>query len=172
MQENLIKLLACIAYGIPRGFQHSTQCFKSGLEKIPISQGLVTLIHICGIIGPIARNSKPNAIIAALSARFGESTHISMISNSVTNLRSYTNSPIANIAGNSARSSADIVASNEECFMLFHNVLRVFHDVLLLVHDVLRCITIFYMCFMTFYHHVLRCITIFYMCFRTFYYVL
>ena len=34
--------------------------------------------------------------------RFGKSTHISMISNSVTHLRSYTNSAIADIAGNSA----------------------------------------------------------------------
>ena len=33
--------------------------------------------------------------------RFGKSTHISMISNSVTHLRSYTNSAIADIAGNS-----------------------------------------------------------------------
>ena len=35
-------------------------------------------------------------------SRFGKSTHISMISNSVTHLRSYTNSAIADIAGNSA----------------------------------------------------------------------
>ena len=35
-------------------------------------------------------------------ARFGKSTHISKISNSVTHLRSYTNSAIADIAGNSA----------------------------------------------------------------------
>ena len=36
------------------------------------------------------------------SGRFGKSTHISMISNSVTPLRSYTNSAIADIAVNSA----------------------------------------------------------------------
>ena len=104
--------------------------------------------------------------------RLGKSTHISMISNSVTHLQSYTNSAIADIAGNSApisrylRSiadastssadvsapSADIVASNDECFMMFHNVLRVFHDVLLVVDDVLRCITMFYMCSMMFYY--------------------
>ena len=96
--------------------------------------------------------------------RFGKSIHISMISNSVTHLRSYTNSAIADIAENSApispvtphdrrrllierrhrriewpprdcrakcrrlritAASADIVASNDECFMMFHNVLRV-----------------------------------------------
>ena len=113
--------------------------------------------------------------------RFGKSTHISMISNSVTHLRSYTNSAIADIAINSApispvtprdcrrlrieqrrlriqrlyrriewpprdrrrrcpkrrrlhmttssadvsASSANIVASNDGCFMMFHNVLSV-----------------------------------------------
>ena len=35
-------------------------------------------------------------------SRFAKSTHISMISNSVTHLRSYTNSAIADITGNSA----------------------------------------------------------------------
>ena len=39
-----------------------------------------------------------------------------------------------------------------ECFMMFHNVLRVFHNVLQVVHDVLRCIKMFYMCFMMFYY--------------------
>ena len=34
-----------------------------------------------------------------INTRFGKSTHISMISNSVTHLRSYVNSAIANIAG-------------------------------------------------------------------------
>ena len=62
------------------------------------------------------------------AGRFGKSTHIAMISNSVTHLRSYTNSAIADIAGNSApilpvtpldcradisASSADIVTSND-----------------------------------------------------------
>ena len=37
-----------------------------------------------------------------LEARFGKSSHISMISNSVTHLRSYTNSAIADIAVNSS----------------------------------------------------------------------
>ena len=119
------------------------------------------------------------------SHRFGKSTHISKISNSVTHLRSYTHSAIADIAGNSApispvtprdrrrrrakprrlcierrrlrikrryhhiewpprdrrrrcpkrrplhierrrsASSADIVALNDDCFMMFHNVLSV-----------------------------------------------
>ena len=37
-----------------------------------------------------------------------------------------------------------------ECFMMFHDVLRVFHDVLLVVHDVLLVV-----------HDVLWCITMF-----------
>ena len=90
--------------------------------------------------------------------RFGKSTHISMISNSVTHLRSYTNSAIADIVAlndlraiadvaapnadaDDSASSADIVASNDECFVMFYNVLRVFHDVLLVVHDVSQCFT-------------------------------
>ena len=40
--------------------------------------------------------------------RFGKSTHISIIRNSVTHLRSYTNSSIADIAGNSAPISLEI----------------------------------------------------------------
>ena len=95
--------------------------------------------------------------------RFGKSTHISMISNSVTHLRSYTNSAIA---GNSAPISPVTPCDRRhrsgerryyriewwvfECFMMFHNVLRLFY-VLLVVNDVLRCITMFYMCFMMFY---------------------
>ena len=95
-----------------------------------------------------------------------------MINNSVTHLRSYTNSAIADIAKNSAMISPvtprDRHAERRrlcikrryrriewlvfECFMMFHNVLRVFHDVLLLVHDVLQCITMFYMRFIMFYY--------------------
>ena len=73
-----------------------------------------------------------------------------MISNSVTHLQSYTNTAIAKnstpispvtlqlrpIADVSAL-SADIVALNDKCFIMFHIVLRVFHDVLL-------CLTMFY----------------------------
>ena len=41
-------------------------------------------------------------IMIFFGGRFGKSAHISMISNSVTHLRSYTNSAIADIAGNFA----------------------------------------------------------------------
>ena len=48
-------------------------------------------------------NSVPGRKIPEGSCdRFGKSTHISMISNSVTHLRGYTNSATADIAGNSA----------------------------------------------------------------------
>ena len=124
--------------------------------------------------------------------RFGKRTHISMISNSVTHLRSYINSAIAGnsmpisprdrraerrrlridlpsnadiVASNDLRaianvaapnadvstSSANIVASNNEYFMMFHNVLRVFHDVLLVVYDVSQCFTCVLLCLPMFY---------------------
>ena len=90
---------------------------NAGLEKIPISQGLVTLLHI----SDIARNSSPCTGIAAPSASMDASS--------------------ADVAA----SSADIVAFIGECFMMFHKVIQVFHDVfqvfhdvLLVIHDVLR----------------------------------
>ena len=102
--------------------------------------------------------------------RFGKSTHIFMISNSVTHLRSYTNSAIAE---NSApilpvsphdrrhlhieRRYRHIEWQVFECFMLFHNVLRVFHDVLLVVHDVLLVV-----------HDVSQCFTCVSWCFTMF----
>ena len=76
-----------------------------------------------------------------------------MISNSVTHLRSYTNSAIAD---NSALST-DIGASNDKCFMMFHNVLKVFHDVLLVAHDVLKVV-----------HNVSQCFTCISGCFTMF----
>ena len=51
-----------------------------------------------------------------------------------------------------SKPGADIVASNGECVVMFHNVLRVFHDVLLVVHNVSCCIAMFYKCFMMFYY--------------------
>ena len=119
-----------------------------------------------------------------------------MISNSVTHLRSYTNSAITDIAANSAPISpvtprdrraerqrlrikrrclpmipssadvsawsADIIALNDKCFMMFHNVLRVFRDVLLVVHDSgSRCFTMYHNVLQLF-HNVLLCLTMFY----------
>ena len=107
-----------------------------------------------------------------------------MISNSVTHLRSYTNSTIVDIAGNSAQTRCGehrclhierrhrhiewrvferfmIFRNVSECFMMFHNVLRVFHDVLLVVHDILLVVHEVLQCLMM-YHNVLLCLTTFY----------
>ena len=63
-----------------------------------------------------------------------------MISNSVTYLRSYTNTAIANIAENSAQLS--LVTPRDCCLHIERRYRRiewrVFHDVLLVVHDVLQ----------------------------------
>ena len=105
-----------------------------------------------------------------IRCRSGKSTHISMISNSVTHLQTaelhqHRNRrklrASANVsASNDVRAIADVTAPNADlstssadvsasnvCSMMFHDALRVFHDVLLVVHFVLRCITMFYMCF-------------------------
>ena len=121
-----------------------------------------------------------------VSTLFGKSTHISMISNSVTHLRSYANSAIADIAENSAPISPWTPRDRRhhsayrrhrrakrrrlrierryrriewwvfKCFVMFHNVLSVSWC----FTSGSRCITMFYMCF-----------TMFYMCFMMFYYV-
>ena len=87
--------------------------------------------------------------------RFGKSTHISMISNSVTHLQSYANSKITDVARNSAPILPETPRKCQcrhaelryrlaegrclcryhriewrvfKCFVMFHNVLIVFHD--------------------------------------------
>ena len=55
---------------------------------------------------------------------FGKSTHICMISNSVTHLRSYTNSAIADIAGNSAGMSPE-TPRERRCCRAKHRCLRI-----------------------------------------------
>ena len=95
-------------------------------------------------------------------ARFGRSTHISMISNSVTHLRSYTNSAIADIAENSAPISPVTPRDRrrrrvERRWLRIERRYRhiewwVFDDVLLLFHNIIQCITMFYMCFIMFYY--------------------
>ena len=90
-----------------------------------------------------------------------------MMSNSVTQLRSYTNSAIADIAENSSPISPLTLRNRRaerrrlrierqyrcikwrvfKCFVMFHNVLLVVHDVLLVVHDVSQCFTCVSWCF-------------------------
>ena len=117
--------------------------------------------------------------------RFGKSTHISKISNSVTHLRSYTNSAIA---GNSApispvtprdrrrrradvsASSADVAAPNADVSTSSAdvsassaNIVALNDDYFMMFHNVLSvswCFTSGSLCY-----------TMFYMCFMMFYYV-
>ena len=84
-----------------------------------------------------------NPVQCLWPCRSGKSTHISKISNSVTHLQSYTNTAIAknstpispvtpcdrDVAAPSAdvsSSSVNIVASNDECLMMFHNAFKCF----------------------------------------------
>ena len=112
------------------------------------------------------------------SLRFGKSTHISMISNSVTHLRSYTNSAIAFIAGNSASISpvtpCDCQRLRNERRRLCierryrHIEWRVFHDVSQCFKSVWWCFTSGSRCFTMYhnvllvFHDVLLCLTMFY----------
>ena len=120
-----------------------------------------------------------------------------MISNSVTHLWSYTNSAIADIAGNSAPISQETPRERRccraerqccrakrrclrierryhcierrvfECFVMFHNVLRVFHDVSQCFKSVSWCFTSSSRCFTTF-HNVLEVLHAVLLCFTLF----
>ena len=125
--------------------------------------------------------------------RFGKSSHISMICNCVTHLRSYTNSAITNVAGNSAPISAvtprDRRAERRHLRIepryrriewpprdrrrrcpkrrrlhIEHWYRRIEWRVF---HDVSQCFKSVSWCFTS----GLRCMTMFYMCFMMFYYV-
>ena len=107
------------------------------------------------------------------STRFGKSTHISMISNSVTHLRSYTNSAIADIAENSTRSQT----SPHRALISLHwmTSVWVFHDASQCFKSVSWCFTSGSWCFTSgswCFTSGSWCITMFYMCFMMFYYVL
>ena len=93
-----------------------------------------------------------------------KSTHISMISKYVKHLRSYTSSAIAR---NSTLISQETLRERRycciewqvfDCFMMFHNVLRVFHDVSQCFKSVSWCFTSGSWCFTTF-HDVSQCFT-------------
>ena len=117
----------------------------------------------------------------SLLRRSGKSTHISMISNSVTHLRSYNNTAIADIAENSAPISP-VTPRDRRCLRIecqYRRIeWRVFHDVSQCFKSVSwcftsgswcftsgswcftsgsRCITMVYM-----FHDVLLCLTMFY----------
>ena len=112
----------------------------------------------------------------SILGRFGKSTYISMISNSVTYPRSYTNSTIADTAGNSVpisprrrlriehryrciecpRVIADVAAPNADVFTSSAGIVA-WNDLCLSVSWCITsgslCITMFYMCFMMFRHN-------------------
>ena len=127
--------------------------------------------------------------------RFGKSTRISMISNSVTHLRSYTNSAITDIAGNSApispvtprdcrRRRADrrrlrIERRRPRIERRRPRIERrrpsIERRYLRIEWWVFQCFIMFHNVLWVFHdvllvvHDVLRCITMFYMCFMLFY---
>ena len=101
----------------------------TGLEKVPISPWLVTLLHICGVIPTLQSPTSletPRRCCRKLSA----SADVSASSADV------------------SASSTDIVTFNGECCVMFHNVLRV-------IHNVSQCFTSVSWCF-TMFNNVLR----------------
>ena len=89
-------------------------------------------------------------------SRFLKSTHISIISNSVTHLRSFTNSAIA---GNSARSPmsphrAPISSHRMMSVLVFHGILQCFKSVSWCFASGSRCFTMYhcFTCLMMFYY--------------------
>ena len=96
---------------------------------------------------------------------FEKSTRMSIISNSVTHLRSYTNTAIADIARNSARAPM----SPHRVLISSHWMasVRVFHDVSQCFKSVSWCFTSGSWCF----NSGSWCFTMFYKCFMMFYYV-
>ena len=117
----------------------------TGLEKVPISPWLVTLLHISGVTPTPQSPETPRDRGHRRAERRRRRAELRR--------------------RRGARRYRHIEWRVFDCFMMFHNVLRVFfdvllvvHDVLLVVHDVLRWITMFYKCFMMF----LLCLTMFY----------
>ena len=98
----------------------------------------------------------------AACARFGKSTHISMISNSVTHLRSYTNYAIADIAGNSTTISP-VTPRDRQVPTSPHRAQTSSHQ----MTSVSWCFTSGSQCF-TMYHNVSQCFTCVSWCFTMF----
>ena len=135
----------------------------TGLEKVLISPWLVTLLHICCLQScttpqsPVTPRDRRRLCIEPRRLRIMR-WYRCIESPPRDRRRPCPKRWRLHIERRRLRIERDIVASNDECFMMFHNVLRVFHDVLLVVHDILRCITMFYICFIMFYY-VLWCLT-------------
>ena len=118
---------------VPGGRGHA-----AGLEKVPISPWLLTLLHICWVIPTPQSPETPRWYRRKLLA----------------SAENYARAP------KTTRERRCCPAEHQycriewrvfrdvslcfKCFMMFHNVLRVFHDVLLVVHYVLRRFTMYY----------------------------
>ena len=105
----------CMLYKIRSNPMHPL-CGTLPVPYVPVQITRGTLIaHWYTYAPPRCCTAEPHSTAGLLfpsqylsgSSLFGKSTHISMISNSVTNLRSYTNSAIADIAGNSTPMSPE-----------------------------------------------------------------
>ena len=151
----------CIRPQGPSMFQPSGTII--GLEKVPISPWLVTLLHIC-LCSVIQTPQLP--ISPETPRRYCRKLCVSA---DVAAPSSDVTAPSTDVYA----LSLDIVALNGEfkCFMMFDTVLTVFHDVFtsgswcftsssrcfMLFHDVSQCFTSVPWCF-TMFNNVLRCL--------------
>ena len=132
----------------------------AGLEKVPISPWLVTLLHICGVTPTPQLPETPRDLGLRRAERRRRRAERRCLRIERRCLRIERRClRIERRCLRIGRRYRRIEWRVFDCFMMFHNVLREFldvllvvHDVLLLVHDVLRWITMFYMCFMMFYY--------------------
>ena len=112
----------------------------AGLEKVPISPWLVTLLHICGVT-PTPQSLKNSAPISPVTTRDRWLRRAKRWRLRIEHWYCRIEWRVFHII-----------------LRVFHDILLVVHDVLLVIHDVLRCITMFLHVF----HDVLLCLTMFY----------
>ena len=103
--------------------------YKSGLEKVPISPWLVTLLHICGVI-PTPQS--PSRYLRKLRV----SADVSALSADIVAL------------------NGEYFMVFHNVLRVLHDYLLVVHDVLLVVHDVSECFISVSWCF-TMFNNVL-----------------
>ena len=112
------------------------------MEKIPISQGLVTLLHIRGVLPTLQLETSPET-----PCRVPEMSHRALIS---------------------PRWYPRIEQHVFECFTMFNEYFTIFYKRFTIFYSVFWCFTsfiMFYECFTIFY----ECITMFCECFTMFY---
>ena len=121
----------------------------AGLEEVPISPWLVTLLHISGVIP-----TPQSPISPETPCRYQGAEHrcLCIKRRCLCIERRY-----RRIEWWVFRD----VSQCFKCFMMFHNVLRVFHSILLVVHDVLWRLTMYHNVLQVF-HNVLLCLTMIY----------